>query len=92
MFLHLGADIIINTKYIVAIMDLDTTSVSKITKEFLKKSTEKNCVINVSQIDLPKSYVLTDENGKKKVYVSPISSQTLYKRSENKDILKNLHF
>lgn len=92
MFLHLGSDIIINTKYIVAIMDLDTTSVSKITKEFLKKSTQNNKVINVSDIDLPKSYVITNENGEKKVYISPISAQTLYKRSENKDFIKNLHF
>ena len=92
MFLHLGSDIIINTKYIVAIMDLDTTSVSKITKEFLKKSTQNNKVINVSNEDLPKSFVITDENGEKKLYISPISSQTLYKRSENKDFIKNLHF
>ena len=92
MFLHLGSDVIINTKYIVAIMDLDTTSVSKITKEFLKFSTKKNNVINVSNEDLPKSYVITEEEGEKKVYVSPISSQTLLKRSENKDIIKNLHF
>ena len=92
MFLHLGSDVIINTKYIVAIMDLDTTSVSKITKEFLKISTKSNCVINVSDEDLPKSYVITEEEGIRKVYVSPISSQTLLKRSENKEFLKNLHF
>ena len=58
----------------------------------LKKSTQNNKVINVSDIDLPKSYVITNENGEKKVYISPISAQTLYKRSENKDFIKNLHF
>ena len=89
MFLHLGSDVIIKTENIIAIMDLDTTSVSKITKEFLKISTKNNDVINVSDEDLPKSYVITNE---KKVYISPISSQTLLKRFENKDFIKNLHF
>ena len=87
MFLHLGADVVINQKYIVAIMDLETTSVSKITKEFLKIATKENNVINISDEDLPKSYVITNENGEKKVYVSPISSQTLNKRANSKEFL-----
>ena len=61
-------------------MDLDTTSVSKITKEFLKISTKSNCVINVSDEDLPKSYVITVEYGMTKVYESTLSSYTLEKR------------
>ncbi len=87
MFLHLGADVLINKKYIIAIMDLETTSVSKITKEYLKIATKENRVINVSNEDLPKSYVITNENGEKKVYVSPISSQTLNKRANSKEFL-----
>ena len=92
MFLHLGSDVVVNTKYIVAIMDLETTSVSKRTQEFLKKATKNNCVVNVSNEDLPKSYVIVNEKGKNIVYISPISSQTLNKRSENNEFLKNLHF
>ncbi len=88
MFLHLGADVVINKKYIIAIMDLETTSVSKITKEFLKNSTKNNNVINISDEDLPKSYVITKENGENKVYVSPISSQTLNKRANSREFLK----
>ncbi len=86
MFLHLGGDVVVKMKNIVAIMDLETTSVSKITKEYLKKITLKNNVININTEDLPKSYVITDENGEKKVYVSPISSRTLNKRAESKNI------
>lgn len=85
MYLHLGSDCLINTKYIVAVMDLETTSVSKITKEFLKKIKKEN-IINVSFEDLPKSYIITEEKGEKKVYISPISSRTLLKRAENKTL------
>lgn len=82
MYLHLGGDIAVKIKSIVAIMDLETTSVSKITKEFLANVQKENSVINVND-DLPKSYVITSEKKETKVYVSPISSQTLLKRANN---------
>ena len=53
MFLHLGADVVINKKYIVAIMDLETTSVSKITKDYLKKATKETCYIKKQGTFLP---------------------------------------
>lgn len=81
MYLHLGSDISVNKKYIVAIFDLDNTSTSKITQEYFKKATSEGKVINVSEEDLPRSFVVVEEKGEEKVYISPISSQTLNKRS-----------
>ncbi len=86
MYLHLGADISVNKKYIVGIFDLDNTSTSKITREYLNNATKKNQVINVSEEDLPRSFILVKERGKEKVYVSPISSQTLSKRANILDV------
>ena len=81
MFLHLGGDISVNEQNITAVMDLETTSVSKITKEYLARAEKRKEVINISDADLPKSYVLTvDPQGVRKVYISPISSATLMKR------------
>jgi len=82
MYLHLGEDISVKIKSIVAIMDLETTSVSKITKEFLKIAQKCDSVINVND-ELPKSYVIVNEKNETKVYISPISSQTLLKRANN---------
>ncbi len=82
MFLHLGADVVVNEKDVVAIMDLETTSISKITREYLKKAEKENNVITVSYEDLPKSYVVVKNKTERKVYISPISSATLLKRSE----------
>lgn len=84
MYLHLGADISVNKKYVVAIFDLDNTSTSKITQEYFKKVTNEGRVINVSEEDLPRSFVLVEEKGKEKLYISPISSQTLSKRANIK--------
>ena len=86
MYIHLGGDIEVRKKTIVAIFDLDNTSTSKITKEFLNKATKNNMVINVSEEDLPKTFILTEEKGKKTLYISPISSQTLSKRANIFDL------
>lgn len=86
MYLHLGGDISVKIKNIVAIMDMETTSVSKITKDFLKIAQKSNWVVNVNDEELPKSYVITSENDETRVYISPISSQTLLKRANKGDL------
>lgn len=82
MYLHIGGDIAVKIKDIIAVMDLETSSVSKITKDFLKIAQKSNSVINVNN-ELPKSYVVTNSDGETRVYISPISSHTLLKRTEN---------
>ena len=85
MYLHLGQDVVVNTREVVAVLDMDNTTVSKITKEFLKGSEEEGFVVNVSE-ELPKSYVICEREGKVCVYISPISSSTLLKRAEQSRI------
>ena len=80
MFLHLGGDTVVALKDVIAIFDLDITSISKITREFLHVAEEEGFVINVSE-DLPKSYVLAETNRESRVYVSPMSAATLWKRA-----------
>jgi len=82
MYLHLGGDVCVNIKDIVAIMDMETTSTSKITREFLRIK-QKNQEIQSVNDELPKSYVIINENKTTRVYISPISSQTLLKRANN---------
>ena len=82
MYLHLGADIVVNQKDVIAILDLEKTTISKITRDYLKYIQKNQMVINVSN-ELPKSYVITTQGDKTKIYISPISSLTLLKRSEN---------
>ncbi|MGN1097367.1 MAG: extracellular matrix regulator RemB [Clostridia bacterium] len=81
MYLHIGGQKMVKQRDIVAILDLETTSVSKKTKEFLRASEKKGVVVNVSE-DIPKSYVICNEDGADKIYISQISSATLLKRVE----------
>ena len=57
MYLHLGRDTVVNTKNIISFLDLESTSVSKFSKEFLKIVEEEGFVKNVSD-ELPKSIVI----------------------------------
>lgn len=81
MFLHIGEGKILNKKEIVGIFDLENTSTSKKTREFLRKNEKKRNVVYVSE-EIPKTFIITKDE---KVYISQISSQTLYKRSERVD-------
>lgn len=86
MYLHLGEKTVIQTDTILGIFDLDGTTVSKVTRDFLSIETKKGNVINVSY-ELPKSFILCKEKEKTVVYISQISSQTLLKRMKNNSIL-----
>lgn len=81
MFLHLGSDVVVNLSDVIAILDLDVTSTSRITREFLTVAEDEGFVVNVSD-DLPKSFVITEIDKKSRVFVSPISTATLLKRAK----------
>ncbi|MEF9864806.1 MAG: DUF370 domain-containing protein [Oscillospiraceae bacterium] len=87
MYLHLGQDYIVRTKNVLGIFDIDTTSISKHTRDFLHRAEKSGKVINVTQ-ELPKSFIVTTENSDIKVYISQISASTLKKRSGYLDDIK----
>lgn len=91
MFLHLGQDTVIIEDDIIGIFDLDTTTVSKPTRDYLKTMQNGGNVVNVSY-DLPKSFIITCKKKAKKktMFISPISTATLLKRSENVNYLKDI--
>ena len=80
MYLHVGGDYLIRKDKIIGIFDIENTSISKHTRDFFKKRENEKNVINVSY-ELPRSFILDDEE---RVYISPISPQTLLKRMSQK--------
>ncbi len=82
MFLHLGNDVVVPMKDIIAIFDMENTTTAKDTREFLRVAQEEEFVENVSD-DLPKSFVVTEVEQGNRVYISPISAATLQKRVED---------
>ena len=80
MYLNIGGGEVVEDSTIVGIFDLDITSQSHITREFLNTSEKNGIVINASE-DLPKSYIICSENGEDRLYLSQPAPGTLTKRS-----------
>ena len=78
MYLSIGNDMAVREKSIIGIFDMDNTSTSKRTREFLSKA-EKNGEV-VPCDDLPKAFVLTAEYGLDRIYLTILSAATLEKR------------
>ena len=68
----------VRDKSIIGIFDLDNTSTSKRTREFLEKNEKEGQVVPCD--DLPKSFVLTTEYGMDRVFLTSLTAATLEKR------------
>jgi extracellular matrix regulatory protein B len=82
MYIHLGGNVSIDNKFIVACFDIEKTTVSKATRIFLKKAEEKNETVNINMNELPKSFIITNKNGTNKVYLSNLNVHTIIKRNQ----------
>ena len=78
MYLNIGNDMAVREKSIIGICDMDNTSTSKRTREFLAQAEKEGQAVPCD--DLPKSYVLTAEYGFDRVYLTSLSASTLEKR------------
>ena len=78
MYLNIGNDMAVREKSIIGIFDMDNTSTSRRTREFLSKAEREGQVVPCD--DLPKSFVLTAEYGLDRVYLTSLNSSTLEKR------------
>ena len=82
MYLHLGQDTIVNERDIVGVFDLDNSTVSRHTRDFLSKAQKEGRVVNVS-MELPKSFVVCRRDGRTTVYLSQISTAPLLRRASS---------
>ena len=81
MYLHLGQDVVVKTEQVVGIFDMENSTVSRITRDYLAKATKQGRVVNVS-MEMPKTFVVcTGKDRQITVYISQISAATLRKRT-----------
>ena len=83
-YLHIGQNVMLEDKRIIGIFDLDNTSTSKITREFLNTA-EQDSVEQPACEDIPKSFVVCAHPYHRQIiYISQLNSQTLLKRTQGK--------
>ena len=78
MYLNIGKDMSVRDRSIIGIFDLDNTSTSLRTREFLANAEKEGQVVPCD--GLPKSFILTDEYGFHQVRLTEFNAATLEKR------------
>lgn len=81
MFLHLGENVVVPIKDIIGIFDLQNTIYSSDTIQFLRLAEEDGFVERITD-ETPKSFIIAEVDKMSKIYLSPISSTTLTKRTD----------
>ncbi len=76
-FLHIGGDVAVRTDDIIGIFDIDNTTVSKHTREFLNNGEKSGTVENLAP-DIPVSFVVVSGQSEK-IYFSQYSPRSLAK-------------
>jgi len=76
VFLHVGADVVVSLKRVVAILDLRSSASADATREFIALAHSEKTVTDIAGGEA-KSLVLTESE----IFLSPISSLTLMKRA-----------
>ena len=78
MYLNIGSDLAVRDRSIIGIFDMDNTTTSKRTREFLERAEKEGQVVPCD--DLPKSFVLTAEYGLERIFLTSLNAATLEKR------------
>ncbi len=81
MFLHLGENVVVPIKDVIGIFDIQSAMDSSDTIQFLRMADEDGFVERITE-EKPKSFVIAEVNKMSRVYLSPISSSTLTKRTD----------
>lgn len=71
---------------IIGIFDMDSATLSSVTRDFLKEK-QKVGGITTASVSLPKSFILYDDGELEQVYFSPFSSSVLKQRMYTKNDL-----
>ena len=79
IYLNLGGGSVVRRSSIVAICDIDNTTCSRATRDMLAAAEKSGEVINAAE-DLPRSFVLCEEDGERRVWLSSLSSAALSRR------------
>lgn len=82
IYLHTGNGCSVKISDILGIFDIEnTTTDGKYTREYLERAEkEKRCIYTTPE--MPKSFIVTMEDGEEKIYISQLSVSTLRKRLE----------
>ena len=81
MYLHIGNSESIKKSEIIGIFDLDTSTVSSVTKKYIEKM-QKEGMVEYNDTDLPRTFIIVKNKKEEKIKLSRISATSLIQRTE----------
>ena len=78
MFIHLGNDVVVAAQRLISIINIEDPW-SEDVQDVIDLAEMERRLVMISDQEKKKALVICDDS----VYISPISSQTLYKRANN---------
>lgn len=82
MFFYLGGQTVVDDRDVIGIFDMDLTTVSAKTREYLRISQKRN-IVRETTGELPKSFVVCNKAGtiNDRVYITQLNVSTLKNRA-----------
>lgn len=79
MYVNIGGGFALRRADIVAVFDMDNATWPRITRDALALAEKRGEVINAAE-DIPRSFIICEENGVRKIYLSQLSSSAVARR------------
>lgn len=79
MYIHLGNNAVLRKKKIIGIFDMDTSTRAPDTRAYLRRAEKEGRSVNV-KYEIPKSFVVTEDN---QVFLTQLSPSSLAGRIKN---------
>jgi hypothetical protein len=82
MYLHIGKEYVINNNDIIGIFNLDYIKNTKEYKKMYEEMESNKKIVNVSNGQTIKTFILTEKDSVKKGYLTNIGTNTILKRKK----------
>ena len=79
MYQSIGGGFVVRRRDIVAVFDMDNATYSRISRDALSLAEKRGEVINAAE-DIPRTFIVCEEGGKRRVYLSGLSGSALKRR------------
>ncbi len=84
MYIHLGQDVVVPEEDVIGFFDMDTSTISKITRDYLVAAQSGGELVSITA-DIPKSFAVVAGKNGNRVYLSQLNTSTLLRRSQYQD-------
>ena len=82
MYLSIGNNYMVRKADIIGIFDMDNATWSRRTRQSLSMAEQSGMVVNAALEEIPNAFVLCQEEGGQKIYLSALTAKTLHRRAE----------